>query len=402
MTSQIFLFNQRGVVVASDTLSCRRLAPTGWARFPSNSKIFPLTEGHRVVVTTSGQATIAKIHDELLLREWIASLSEPLASLDAYVNDFTRWASATLHSLEFDDLENILDVVNDELSDIFRITPIRKLIAKHRQGETNGEDSEAEIMALLKKYAEDNFRSNYYEDLNPEKMLARLKRHKKTLIKQFGEYAGEPHRRFSDHFRAEWLEFLSQLLSRWVPSRSGETTLNFAGFGSEELFGGRVQLDIRGFYAGRLRFQTHDRNPDSTDLTPAIRTHAQTTAMDAFLNGIDDCFRHSLPHAAEALMEEIHGISVEDRDRFCTEFAEAVDGMVAQHFNAPLMRALYAMSINEMTHLADLLIELQKMRAQMSDSGATVGGLVEVVSITRHQGLTWHRMISPLQLVVGR
>ena len=101
-------------------------------------------------------------------------------------------------------------------------------------------------------------------------------------------------------------------------------------------------------------------------------------------------------------MEEIHGISVEDRDRFCTEFAEAVDGMVAQHFNAPLMRALYAMSINEMTHLADLLIELQKMRAQMSDSGATVGGLVEVVSITRHQGLTWHRKISPLQLEVGR
>ena len=104
MTAQIFLFNQRGVVVASDTLSCRRLAPTGWARFPSNSKICSLGEGHRVVVTTSGQATIAKIHDELLLREWIASLSEPLASLDAYADDFTRWAGVTLHSLEFDDL----------------------------------------------------------------------------------------------------------------------------------------------------------------------------------------------------------------------------------------------------------------------------------------------------------
>lgn len=208
MTAQIFLFNQRGVVVASDTLSCRRLAPTGWARFPSNSKICSLGEGHRVVVTTSGQATIAKIHDELLLREWIASLSEPLASLDAYADDFTRWAGVTLHSLEFDDLENILDVINDELTDLFRITPIRKLIAKHRHGETNSDDSESEIMSLLKKYAEDNFRSNYYEDLDPEKMLARLKRHRKALVKHFGHYVGEPDRHFSDHFRAEWLEFL--------------------------------------------------------------------------------------------------------------------------------------------------------------------------------------------------
>ena len=66
---------------------------------------------------------------------------------------------------------------------------------------------------------------------------------------------------------------------------------------------------------------------------------------------------------------------------------------MGQHFVNPFLAALSGMSMTQMVQLADQLIQLQCLRSQLAECDVTVGGPVEVVSISRHEGVVWHRAV---------
>ena len=61
MTSQIFIGNQNGVVVASDTMVSWEAPHGGTKTLPESNKIYDLGIKHQVVVTDSGKASLAEL-----------------------------------------------------------------------------------------------------------------------------------------------------------------------------------------------------------------------------------------------------------------------------------------------------------------------------------------------------
>jgi len=393
MTSQLFLFNQRGVVVASDTLATRKNSHGGWSGLPDNSKIFALGEQHRVVVASSDCTQISKVHVELLVHEWSASLTEPVATLEDYVESFVSWTNSTLKTMVWNNKSGALEVVRHELHDLIGITEIRRLASAHSRGEVDDATSEIQMIEDLKVYASQNFLSAEYEDLPLAKAKHLVQKLKKKVVKLFAEATGEPDRKYSSEFKDELMNFFSQLLCRFVPATEGIATLNFIGYGTEVLFPGRIQMDIRGFYAGKLRYRVRHFRNGASDRDPAFQPHAQSSAIDGFINGIGDDFRRALPSAADDLMSRMTSISDDERKKFCQDLNVAVNEIVRHHFANPFLAALGGMSMTQMVQLADQLIQLQCLRSQLSDCDVTVGGPVEVVSVDRNQGVVWHRSI---------
>ena len=393
MTSQLFLFNQRCAVVASDTLTSHRNNHGGWSSSPNNSKIFTLGEQHRLAIASSDCAQVAKFHVERLIHEWASSLAEPFDTLGDYVDSFTRWASSTLNNLGLDHKTNALVVIRHELKDLVGITGIRKLASAHSRGEVDDTASEAQMVEILKIYAAENFVCSEFEDLPMAKAKILVQTLKKKVVKLFAEATGESNRTYSPGFKNELIDFFSNLICRFVPATEGMATLNFIGFGSDVLFPGRIRIDIRGFYAGKIRFRVREIRNGGSDSGPAFQSNAQSSAIDAFTNGMDDNFRWALTRAADQLLSKITTVTDDERHKFRKELDGAVNEIVGQHFVNPFLAALSGMSMTQMVQLADQLIQLQCLRSQLAECDVTVGGPVEVVSITRHEGVVWHRAV---------
>ena len=99
MTSQIALFNNHGVALASDTVLT---VPAGksYKTTQNCEKIRELGADHLVVLVSSGNSTVNDVALEVILSAWLRSLPGPLPTLQDYVTCFHEWIrdSASDHS----------------------------------------------------------------------------------------------------------------------------------------------------------------------------------------------------------------------------------------------------------------------------------------------------------------
>ena len=81
--------------------------------------------------------------------------------------------------------------------------------------------------------------------------------------------------------------FARELLVRFVGTDSN-MFLNFVGFGAKDLMGGRVELRIRNFYRGRLRFKVTSSGSEDPKDYHMWFPFAQQDAIGSFMWGVDN------------------------------------------------------------------------------------------------------------------
>ena len=401
MTSQMVLFNQAGVAISTDTLVSRRYGHGAVKTYPGSSKIYALGPLHKVVVLHSGTTILGNLHYQFLIREWSLQLAQPLPHLVDYARNFAEWVGAGARKTQIQENGEggtINDCMCAELRDLknFFSDQLTEAFGKCESVEASPE-LESSLTEILDSYESDYFTREPYQDLD-EQTVARIIRNADIdATRHFNQHF--PSKNYSETMKARLQKFAVDLLLRYVPGDS-VAKLNFVGFGSDEPGGGIVEIAIRSFYAGKLRYVERDRWPEDGSIFPTWRFIAQKDTMDAFLRGIDSNMRSTVIDLATWSMINSGEFPEEQIDSFRETFKREMDKFLWERIESEMVETVGSLGIASLARFSDSLVRMQSLRSAALGDEATVGGLIETVTITRDNGVQWLRRI-PLDVSHG-
>ena len=405
MTSQVVLINQAGIAVASDSMVSWRRGKT----LPTSSKIFELGLDHRVVVLHSGRTAIGGVQFETLIREWAHQLPPYIATLSDYVKNFDDWLVTGMKKFDVSEEILIKEVVAGEFSDFVEGRWFDwYLDPEFWSGVEEDNDRRCEIATAKLNENLTSYRARFftsddvgtYADLSEtqcRKMLRDL-----DVLHEFKRAAAAYFRTADVDFNLinsssdELVLFAAELLGHRVYSADSSARLNFVGFGVEEPIGGCVEVEVRSIYGGHIRGTgVQAREPAAGSLEVGIFLIAQSQTMELLINGTNHRIWHALNEEFDCVWKAVDH-SPEERDlTFKATYIEHVMENLRHQSRHAVEDTIRSLNLSALTVFADSLLRLEVLGAVSRDEVATVGGLVEVLSISRREGgIQWHRKLS--------
>ena len=415
MTSQIVLINQAGIGIASDTLVSREEGSNRHKTFPSSNKIYELGGDHKVVVLHSGSTMIGGINYGLLIREWALQQTNPLPTLADYPRQFENWL-ANYRKLSINEENEIYDLLCSSFGYFSKsLTPELQEALNHPNYEEDVLPLEVqqELSEAIKKYAEDIYVDEKpFTDLNEALLSKTIRLQERSVVSHFLEHLALVVGNDEVHWNAtlvitEAIEyFVTQRLLHWNWNPN-QASLNFVGFGSDEPIGGKVEVTVGGFYLNRLRSRISSRDPEPSSADVYIGTIAQDEAMADFIRGLDINRQEAYIEIAREKATEIFiesdasETSSEKVDSFIENLNEAINDTLWENYTLPFRRTLRALSLHSLVLFSEALVKLQSLRSATAPGEATVGGIIESLSIDRVQGIEWHTRSKDTNYQIG-
>ncbi len=401
MTSQIVLINQSGIGIASDTLVSREEGSNSHKTFPSSNKIYELGDQHKVVVLHSGVTTLGGLNYGLLIREWALQQITPLPSLSDYPRQFENWLS-NYRKLKINEDNEIYENLcssfgyfaknlSDEMQD--------QLNLSEYADEKISDEVKQQLIEGIRGYAEEYYvDDNPYEDISDAAIVKVVRQQERGYIEHFLEHIAFSKRNDFVNWKVdaeitEAIEYFAiQRLKHWNFSPN-QATLNFVGFGSDEPIGGRVEVNVSGFYLNRLRSRIEKREPEANESVVTIATIAQQDAMVDFMRGLDWSRQKAYKEMAGEIAGKVfvnESVTAEKIHEFMDAYDDALYASCWDNYTLPFRRTLGALSLRSLVLFSEALVKIQSLRSATAPGEATVGGLIESLSIDRVQGVEWH------------
>jgi hypothetical protein len=401
MTSQIVLINQSGIGIASDTLVSREEGSNSHKTFPSSNKIYELGDQHKVVVLHSGTTTLGGLNYGLLIREWALQQSNPLPALVDYPREFENWL-ANYRKLKINEDNEIYELLCSSFRYFAKNLPEEiqnQLNLSDYENEQISDDYKQGLIENIRSYADEFYVDDTpFHDLTDVAILKLIRQQERGYVEHFLEHIAFTKNNEVVNWKvdAEIIEaieyFVIQRLKHWNRSPN-QATLNFVGFGSDEPIGGLVCVDVGGFYLDRLRSRIKRREPDANESDVHISTIAQDEAMADFIDGLGWERQQTYKEMAGEIASKVfanESVTSEKIDEFMNTYDEALNASLLENFTLPFKRTLGALSIRSLVLFSEALVKIQSLRSATAPGEATVGGLIESLSIDRVQGVDWH------------
>ena len=411
MTSQIILINQSGVAVASDTMTTYSGSHGVHKTFPTANKIYELGGNHKVAVMHSGSTAIGGLRYELLIREWALQQVDPLPSLEDYPRVFEDWL-ANYRILPIDEADVVYRNLCEEFGDFIGNMPeeLKQQLAEQcDNGDGISKELEEEVVGGIDEVGDLWFVDDQpFRDLNAKRVLDFLRAQPESAVDHFLEHIAL----LSNRKKVAWIpsEPLSNAIENFAVkrflhlcfSRNNAATLNFVGFGTGEPIAGVVEVEVDGFYLGRLRSRRSKREPESGSANEWIGTIAQDEAMQDFIGGLAFGRQKDFVDWAAVSASKALGIEsdAEGMASFREDFSEGIRHRLWIDYVAPFRQTMRALSLPNLVQLAESLVRIQSLRSVTAPGEATVGGRVESLTISRQHGVQWHLTYSERESAV--
>ena len=387
MTSQVALMNLYGVALASDTLASRK-ADDGWITTEGNNKIWSIT-GHQVQVLHYGNTLLGGIPHKIQFEAWVRTLTKPLPNIQAYVTSYKNYCQSpkSIHSRQAEgfDLRRVfkdalnrlnnkvepeianLDSTQDEIENQNRI---HKLLAEQATSFGNFYKNSIKFNGATKEWLEASI-TKFKIDLN-------------EVIEESFDYPVIPKNKTI--LKRAMMNFA---LAAW--DIRSDTNLVFVGFGTKDEFAGSQRLRIRGIYNEKLLAITEDAlyvSPD--DIDSRVIYAAQADAMKALLQGYHPRFGDFVESVVSRNLEQFLDGKKMNR-HYGTELSDKITEELAElsrnTFINPAFNAIMNMSPEQLAQAAKGLVVMQAAAAGIGTQTPTVGGPVEVSTITKRDGV---------------
>jgi len=425
MTCQVVLLNAWGIGLASDS------AVTSGNRVSNGSeKIFALPEPHKLAILTSSRAKVMGFPWESILSAWSESLTKPLASIEEYWLSLEKWlcssitSTTTVTEAEFSYLEDVIywKLWNDLYDNVWHpvLYPHYSRVLKPEDiayidegtiwdPEFKAKQSKALSKELLKQCIEiiQQLENRRMTNHDPAKGI-NSGQSRVWLDRYFSLYPN----RFNKTFYEELLsnfptvpgleERLTSLAVTYLTNPDWSSTmLCLVGFGAEDLLPSALEVEILGFVGGvRLggAFSTMTSVSSSGHLF-----YGQRDALDSLVLGRDSILMDATAKQNEAI-SKFRSQLQENDDAALTELREAFESTLAQanienevisvgreQRLRPFQKAVQMSPVRDLAEFASTLVGVQSARAAFSQDNPTVGGPIDVATITRHEGFRWLR-----------
>ena len=399
MTSQIILINQVAVAVASDTLTSR-VSGGDWKTYPSQSKLLVLNDPHLVVMAHSGSTVISNTNWRLLAREWGSTLEVRLNTIDDYVDSFSRWVGANAAAFGIRSKDTVAARLGSYEQNGGHIgwlgIAIRDEVLPMVKNDPKAHDEK--IASAISGVISSGYSGDLFTDLSEEEANSLLSSSEIDLSRAFstsldldGPAVFGP--KTTDALNSFAVAVLRQIAS-W---ESHSLTINFAGFGKQEILGKIATVEIFGFWGGVLRTKVTEVGSDDPGEYPFMLPIAQTSAIDAFTRGISFNMYATTQKAIVTTLTERIKVDEDHAATLADEVMTSVMESSGDLYAQPFFSTLNALGISNLGKFADFLIHLQAFRAATDEGEATVGGLVESLTICPERGVRWrHRLSSEI------
>jgi hypothetical protein len=393
VTSQIVLMNQLSIAVASDTLTSRNEESGETKTYPSMSKIFALGAPHQIAVLHCGCTNLGDAHWRMLVTEWSRSLEAPFAKVSDYTNNFMEWLAKHAEQLGLRDDNSFGQIFATQFMRFKTENQIAIDQALGRNGHHKSKDFAKELIALLENFQSERCTEDPYQDLTDESAAEALQSSGVDAVEGFRWVLGvEKDCEFPPELAHAITGFAIELVKRYVDS-SETINLTFVGYGTDEYFGQVCSRFFTGFYAGKMRFKPMDGGSTSPGDYPFAIPLAQNRAIFPFLHGADGALlgrvADSFGHTATTDLK----LESEKVKQLIDTAMKSIDGWLNAEFSSPMFRTLDALGPSALSRYADLLIRMESLRSATLKDEATVGGIVESLSISRSSGVEWHYRI---------
>ena len=391
MTSQIALFNNHGVALASDTVLT---VPAGnsYKTTQNCEKIRELGADHLVVLVSSGNSTVNDVALEVILSAWLRSLPGPLPTVQDYVTCFHEW-------------------IRDSASDYLLIPKENHFISRVLR-QVLSED----LPSFIKQLSEDSETDNGTQDLLSiaiEQCASWYSDRPKFVGSSDIEINEIVQTNLDGSIENQILKYVEKLpgvqeqlaevksllaLSLGSLEFQRSTTIAFVGFGAEEHFPKSVKYELYGFGKNYVAATMKDPHPSAP--VAAYAAFAQSDAILGFLGGAHKDVLDAVYACLDSAVEELPD-DEESKDRIHSAISQSILSGVAktreEKFFDPLFTSIGGMPMLTLTDFASSLVEMQAtFSAATSDGGATVGGFIESLFITREHGVKWIRRLPRL------
>jgi hypothetical protein len=389
LTSQVAITNFYGVAVASDTVSSRD-TKGGLKTVTHTKKIYELGPGHEVLVLHAGSTVVNGVPAWLLVTEWAKTLVAPLETVQDYIDSFIRWASdaAPMHTPASEQTE-----LNNKMNQIFYevAKDTRRELQKTKEGTGKSETPHAVLTAKIE------LNRGWLDSMG--KLDGFLVEDALKVVESFGGNFEEKVNYYFSEFDVTKKDYdaLKKIIAHALIAtdfNSGDDAyLAFVGFGSSQAFAVNRQIQLRAYYGGNLRYflkENHDYAP-ADDWYPGVDFFAQNSAIQGFIQGYRGEIMDKLGQFIDESLRSNFADKVDDKlsEKFITEVFDKTVEFSQNTYIWPLYNEIDGMNTGRLAEFAESLVGLQATAAKIADGPATVGGLIEVVTIDKYNGIRW-------------
>ncbi len=181
----------------------------------------------------------------------------------------------------------------------------------------------------------------------------------------------------------------------------GSTGIVVAGYGTEQIFPAYQQLEVYGHIGDKLCYSEVKSFEVTHSGIAMIQPFARTSMIEMFTDGFSPSLERILDNEGRLALTKVfqeltsRGINVPEAEVEAVVQQCHSDFMTnwkrenwKQNFN-PLVDVLQTLSIQEMAHLAESLLGLESLKERVTSPTESVGGPIDIASITKSEGLVW-------------
>jgi len=396
MTSQVAIFNLNGIAVASDTVSTSR-SDKGSKTTNNAEKIYPLGEGHLVVALHFGGTGLNDLNHQFHFNRWRESLGKPLPTLEDYLNDYVEWSTKNrLHSDESENVE-VIAIIYDHVEELLRRTQKDIENASSENAPANFTDFLFQRLSFHTKAGLD-----YLKELPKIKGIT-LESAKQTIadrkidVKKVFFDAAKQFWAFDNLIKlpANIAKLLSQSASLSLTVDQPlfwDSSLVFVGYGTKESFGSSIQVRVRSIIDNRLIYSRGEvQTIEPGRGQSRISAFAQSDAINSFVQGYNWDIMSEVTWAIRNRGREVLPDAITDEylEKIADATQEYIEGHSWKFYISPMLNQIASMNLFSMSELARTLVGLQATSSEAKDGPASVGGLIEVLTIDRTNGVQW-------------
>jgi hypothetical protein len=394
MTSQVAVYNMNGIAIASDTVVTSN-SKAGAKTTANSEKIYEVGEGHKILVMHYGGTKLNDVNHQFHFAEWALTLNAPLKTIGDYVDAYVKWSSVGRKFHSSDSERDLMISIINEHFDYVKGQIDEAYNSDEFQSDLTAENHEKLVLELNKK--ESQFGMEYlksrpmYPGLSEVTASEAIKASKIDL----GKFVDEAFEGYVLNSSIKTILKNSAIatVARRQPM-DWDSYLAFVGYGADDPFPSVQVLVCRGYYAGQLVCVKEDQvSIEPGGRNSEIYRFAQSEAILAFLQGYNADILRGIKFSIGKEM----ALAFPNQEKLVGDVSDKVVEYIEGHswrtYIKPILRQVEGMSLYALAELARTLVSIQATFSESQDGPVTVGGLIEVVTVDRVNGVMWKQRL---------
>ncbi len=407
MTAEIAILNKSGIALAADsavTIGTEKV-------YNSANKLFTLSKYHPVGIMIYDSADLLTVPWEIIIKEYRRNLADtPFEKLEDYANDFWNFIK--------DDNKFFTESIQNQyvtfhaygyLDSLFK--KIEEEVAKKI---TNNEEITIDTsVTILKNILQDDHEiiknTIYISEFNENDEIDIISKSEKELKKCTNEVFGELVPLLSDEdLQKIYKTIVGNLVKHTFKLRT--TGIVIAGYGTNEVYPRIASYFVEGVINKKVKkiLVEGKSNLRSEPFATTIIPFAQDEMVWTFLSGMDPSIQEfSIEYLSQAFNKYADSLSPEglqigddelkhiqrqlksDSQLIIKEFQETIIKIQRNNNIQPILDMVEVLPKDELSAMAESLVNLTVFKRRVSKSVETVGGPIDVAIISKGDGFIW-------------